>query len=107
MSSKPRLLKLAPVADDPPATLAAKVTGHNLANITYLVSRAAERGGYEFEFKAKFSTDGSLITVSVPGMGGESYRALGGMWLFLKPELDYLTWGMGHPVQQGHFRELA
>lgn len=111
MSRKPRLLKLRPAEKVNP-TLAAKVTGHNLANITYLVSKAAERGGYEFEFKAKFWGDGSLDYVEVPGPfvegnGLRNYRVASGGWLFLAPGGLHVTWGNSHPIQSGLFEELA
>jgi hypothetical protein len=111
VARKPRLLKLKPVEKVQP-TYGAKVTGHNLANITYLVSKAAERGGYEFEFKAKFWGDGSLDYVEVPGPfnksnGLRNYRVGAGGWLFLAPGESHLTWGDYHPVQSGLFEELG
>lgn len=107
MARKPRLLKLAPVETPPQPTLAAKVTGHNLANISYLVSKAAERGGFPFKFQADFGSAGELIQVAVPAAYGGTGWAPAGVWLFLIPGKDYLTWHDRHPVQSGLFRELG
>jgi hypothetical protein len=94
--------------------LSAKVTGHNLGNITYLVSRAAELGGYKWNFVAKFDVDGSLVWIEVPSINGTDFddvprvplRIAAGNWVFLRPGDSGLTWGDRHPVQSGLFEEI-
>jgi hypothetical protein len=96
--------------------LAAKVTGHNLGNITYLVSKAAERGGYEWTFATKFASDGSLIWIEVPSNNLPDFetvvprsplRVPAGNWVFLRPDDTGLLWGDRHPVQSGLFEEIG
>lgn len=113
MAKRTRLLKLRTVVPEPPPTYACKVTGHNLGNISYLVSKAAERGGFTFEFKARFADDGSLTWVEVPAAAetnhgvGYAQTVFAGAWLFLSPGGNGLTWGDYHPVTSGLFEEIA
>jgi hypothetical protein len=66
-------------------TIATKVTGRNLASVSYIISLEAERRGVSLELRTKFAADGSLDFIHVYEQGQPVGFLISGHYLILEP----------------------
>lgn len=71
---------------DTEKAIATKVTGRNLASVSYIVALEAERRGIRQELRTTFGTNGSLLNIAVrEGDDEHAVSLLPGQYLVLEP----------------------